>query len=298
MSGIISRSFWRHNEIRKLSTDAKLLCTYLLTSPHHELIGCYYLPLEYIAADLKWNPKQTKQAADLVSGCGFAIWCPVTDYVLVPKWLRYHPIQNPNQGYARLNQVNALPSGFSHWELLLQTFHRRGGKHLSKIENWEETFERFTDADVSPDQQSLNGMGNGSATIESERERDNESESESESTEVGAKKPDLDELFEACFQIYPSRGGAGNSKKAGFRAFCARIRAGVLYEDLFTGTVRYRAWCDHVGNTGTKFAKAASTFYGPDEHWTGDYTLDKQGRAISQSRLQSAWNEIEDSIKF
>ena len=50
--GQIQSAFWTHPKIRSVGPDAKLIAAYLLTSPHTNGLGCFYLPLGYVATDL------------------------------------------------------------------------------------------------------------------------------------------------------------------------------------------------------------------------------------------------------
>jgi hypothetical protein len=76
------------------------------------------------------------------------------------------------------------------------------------------------------------------------------------------------EGFDELWSAYPKREG-GNSKKAAFRAYKARLRDGVRPDELLEGVTRYARYCDSADPplTGTRFVKQAATFLGPDEHW-------------------------------
>ncbi len=65
---------------------------------------------------------------------------------------------------------------------------------------------------------------------------------------------------------YPKRGG-GNSKKAAFTAWKARINDDVEPNELLAGVERYAKFCTAEHLIGTKFVKHGGTFFGPDEHW-------------------------------
>ena len=47
--------FWTDDKVQPLSDDARLLFLYLMTSPHSNMAGFYWLPLGYIAEDLRWG---------------------------------------------------------------------------------------------------------------------------------------------------------------------------------------------------------------------------------------------------
>lgn len=72
--------------------------------------------------------------------------------------------------------------------------------------------------------------------------------------------------FERFWKSYPKREG-GNPKKSAWKAWKARIRAGVSADDLIAAASRYADQMRAKGSEGTSFVKQACTFLGPDEHW-------------------------------
>lgn len=69
--------------------------------------------------------------------------------------------------------------------------------------------------------------------------------------------------FDAAWVAYPARSG-GNPKKAAYRGYAARRKAGVSAADLLAGTERYAAFVVASG-TDPRFVKQAATFFGADE---------------------------------
>lgn len=74
------------------------------------------------------------------------------------------------------------------------------------------------------------------------------------------------EAFERAWQAYPTRAG-GNNKAEAFKAWKARIKAGVSADDIHAGVLRYAAFVRASGKIGTEYVKQAATFFGPAEHW-------------------------------
>jgi hypothetical protein len=84
--------------------------------------------------------------------------------------------------------------------------------------------------------------------------------------------------FERVWGLYPRRTG-GNPKKAAWRAFKARLSAGVELNELDEGVQRYAEFCKQTGKVGTGYVKMASTFFGPDEWWKEPWaSTDDNGR--------------------
>ncbi|WP_235044661.1 hypothetical protein [Methylohalobius crimeensis] len=71
-------------------------------------------------------------------------------------------------------------------------------------------------------------------------------------------------MFEEAWRCYPRRSG-NNPKKAAYRAWAARRKAGVAAEALLDGVIRYARYCQTTGIVSTRYVMRASTFFGPDE---------------------------------
>ena len=77
------------------------------------------------------------------------------------------------------------------------------------------------------------------------------------------------EAFEDVWAQYPSRPGA--SKRDSFKAWGARLKAGVDPDVIQSGVIRYAAYCRFCG-TEPQFIKQPTTFFGPGEHYLSDWT--------------------------
>ena len=80
------------------------------------------------------------------------------------------------------------------------------------------------------------------------------------------KRNDYPALFEEAWQAYPSRPGA--NKRATFRAWSARIKAGTSAGSMLAGACAY---ANYIQATG-QHLKLPETFFGPDEHFAADWT--------------------------
>ena len=74
--------------------------------------------------------------------------------------------------------------------------------------------------------------------------------------------PDFNELR----TLYPKRSG-GDSKDDAHREYQARLKQGETHEQMKAGTLRYKAYCDATGKTGTEYVKQMRTFLGPSRHY-------------------------------
>jgi hypothetical protein len=80
------------------------------------------------------------------------------------------------------------------------------------------------------------------------------------------------EDFEDAWADYPKREG-GNPKKSAFKAWNARLKTGATVEELHLGVIRYANFIRAKGKEHTSYVKQASTFFGPDEHYTESWEV-------------------------
>jgi len=131
--GQIQCSFWSHPDTRSVSIEARLIACYLLTGPHSNGIGCYWLPQGYIEADLGMVSETISKAFNELVNNGFVKRCESTNFVLIPAYLKWNKIANPNVAKARAEEFDRVPKAATFYgELAL--YLNRYGKH------WEDPF--------------------------------------------------------------------------------------------------------------------------------------------------------------
>ena len=79
-----------------------------------------------------------------------------------------------------------------------------------------------------------------------------------------------DDLFEQAWEAYPKR--PNNSRADARKAWDKSIKKGADPHAMITGTKAYAAYVAEMG-TEPQYIKLASTFFGPGQHWTSDYTI-------------------------
>lgn len=112
--GQVQSAFWQSTDAQAFSDHGKLLALYLLTGPHANGIGCYWLPNGYITADLDWASKDVEAAFVELSGNGLGNGSTngfayrFEGVVFIPKFLKWNKIANPNVASARFAEFDAL----------------------------------------------------------------------------------------------------------------------------------------------------------------------------------------------
>lgn len=149
--GTIQTRFWTHPDIQDLSDQAKLLAAYLLSSPHTNMLGCFRIPIGYIAEDLKWSYEKVKQAFDELISIQFINRDDTSAWIIIHNFLKYHPIENPNQAKSAESLFDEIPDDLIFIsELFKKILDHGGGKHLK--EGFRNRFERVSEGFLNQEQ--------------------------------------------------------------------------------------------------------------------------------------------------
>lgn len=117
--GKVYTRFWLKQNVLSWSDSSKLLGLYLLTCPHCNLLGCFRLPIGYIASDLNWSEQKVATALNELKADDFLIRCDTTGWTMIRSFLKHNPIENPNQGKAAFRLLKDVPEDFVGMDSLL-----------------------------------------------------------------------------------------------------------------------------------------------------------------------------------
>ncbi|MGQ9451774.1 hypothetical protein ACP4QI_009845 [Leclercia sp. TB492] len=257
--GKVHTSFWISDGMRRVSDDARLLALYLLTGQHTNMIGCFRLPDGYVSEDLNWKPERVSKGFDELSKNGFATRDPASKWVLILNFMRWNPVENPNQGIAALRLFAQVPDKSTVKSELARVM-ADAIAHIgsSKLKGSERVLERFLNQEQEQEQEQENTLGHGSATPP-------ESDVPADGNALPKKNAYSDD-FEQVWAIYPKRAG-GNSKADACKAWNARVNSGATVQELLDGTQRYADFVRATGKFNTEYVKQAATFFGPSKHY-------------------------------
>lgn len=107
--GQIQSAFWTSADAQSFSNNGKLLCSYLLSGPATNSLGCFRLGDGQVQDDLGWFPDVTAKAFEELSGNGWAY--RFEGVVLIPNFLKWNSIANPNVAKARFGEFEGIPKG-------------------------------------------------------------------------------------------------------------------------------------------------------------------------------------------
>ncbi|WP_353096189.1 hypothetical protein [Tissierella praeacuta] len=114
----IDELIWTDEKYKSLSDDGKFLFLYVLSCPHRNILGFYFLPIPYGSFDLGWeNERFTKGLKELLSN-GFINYNFNTNIIFIKNFLKYNPLENPNQVKGAIKALQVLPTNSIDTELV------------------------------------------------------------------------------------------------------------------------------------------------------------------------------------
>lgn len=270
----VAPQFWlgkTGRELRKKGAEAQVVSFYLMTSPHANMLGLYYLPILYIAHETGLGFEGALKGIKSAIEAGFCSYDEDTEMVWVHEMAAYQvgkalkPGDNRCAGvrseYASLTENPFLSSFYERYK---NDFHLNIKRETRQVLEGASKGLRSQDQEQDQEQEKDKDLlGHGSATPP-----DGESLDDSSSEKP---KSHYSEEFEQAWREYPKRAG-GNSKADAFKAWTARIKSGATAQELIDGVRRYAAYVTAAGKLNTEFVKQASTFFGPSKHYEEPWT--------------------------
>jgi hypothetical protein len=107
--GTVQASFWAWASERDLSQNAQMMALYLLTSPHTTGVGCFRLPIGYIAVDLRTVAETVRVTLSELIAIGFLEYDEASHWVWLTGYLDDNPIANPNVAKSFMPVIAAVP---------------------------------------------------------------------------------------------------------------------------------------------------------------------------------------------
>lgn len=140
--GQIQSAYWTHPDIQALSPETKLIGAYLLTCQHTNGIGCFRIPIGYVSIDLGMGIETVSKGFQELFENGFLVRDERSEFVLLPAFLRWNPISNPNSAKARQKEFEIIPSSLSIFPNLVNALLEHGNYWQDDFRNHIETLSK------------------------------------------------------------------------------------------------------------------------------------------------------------
>jgi len=138
-------SFWTGQTGKKLRScgyESRIIALYVLTSPHANMIGLYYLPIPYISYETAISEEGASKALRSLGTIGFCFYDDESEFVWVPEMARYQIGKqlkpNDKQVKGIINLYNSLqnnpflPEFYDQYKDAFHLTERRGFEGASK----------------------------------------------------------------------------------------------------------------------------------------------------------------------
>lgn len=271
----VSPQFWlgeTGRELRKAGVEAQVVAFYLMTSPHANMLGLYYLPVLYLAHETGLGLEGASKGLDGAIKAGFCSYDEHSEMVWVHEMAAYQVGRELKPGDKKCagvrNSYAALPKNpflSAFYERYKSDFHltvKRGNERGSEGASRGLPSQ---DQDQEQDQEQKEyKLGHGEAIPPNGIP--------SAKRSAPSVKNNYPAEFEKVWAVYPKRAG-GNSKADAFKAWNARIKSGVEPQVLLDGVLRYAAYVEATGRLNTEYVKQASTFFGKSLHYEEAWTV-------------------------
>ncbi len=299
--GKIEPKFWMWAKRHELSPEAKLMAVYLLTSPHSNTIGCYYLPDGYLVEDLQPPLDPSPQTVtDTVSKPfpngfetvtqtlselfrkGFCRRCDTTMYLWICDFINHNPPENPNVAKNMARAIQEIPREFTYWPEfieVLKPYMKRFPKGFETVvSNFGKPFRNgmpngMPNKEPEPDIDVPSSPRKGSGDIEepSEEEgkgRDNYPTLEKLPRVNGKGTRTYPPAFERFFDAYPTH--VNDTKASAYKAWRKAVVTWKVDEDVLVKAAA--AYAEYVAKyrKDRPDARAYVQTWINAERWTAD----------------------------
>lgn len=277
----VSPQFWlgkTGRDLRKAGAEAQIVAFYLMTSPHSNMLGLYYLPVLYLAHETGLGLEGASKGLERAIEAGFCSYDEATEMIWVHEMAAYQvgralkPGDNKCAGVR--NCYSALPEN-----PFLSVFYER------YKDDFHLNFKRGNE-------RGMKGAKEGLRSQEQEQDQDQEQKNTLDHGRSSKNKYTAD--FEKAWELYPKRAG-GNSKAEAFKAWTEQIHLGVEVSDLVSGVKRYANYISATKKTNTQFVKQAKIFFGAGEHYLESWEVPSEFKSLADSNydydIPPGWNQ-------
>ena len=174
----LSPRFWigeTGKAIKERGIEAQLLATYLISSPHSNMVGVYYLPLYFITHETGMSAKTVTKALQHLIELDFCTYDEEHEYIYVHNMARFQMAESLNPRDHLVTNVNNSFQAFPKLKCLQNFFDKyRTRYHLKKRQDVQCSIE-------APSEMLLSQENEQDQEHEQDQELENENEGDAES---------------------------------------------------------------------------------------------------------------------
>lgn len=105
----IHDGIWQSLKRKQISSFGKELFIYFFSCPHHNIVGLYRMPLEYVASDLGEPLEKVKATVAELLANGLITYDVTAEVLLVNGFLEHNPLVNTNAEKSAISRLSEVP---------------------------------------------------------------------------------------------------------------------------------------------------------------------------------------------
>lgn len=208
--GQIQSAFWHSTDCQEYGDQGKLLAAYLMCGPYTSGLGCFRLTDSNLAEDLGWTPQTVEETFSELSRNGFAYRSEKV--VLLPKFLYWNKIANPNMAKARFAEWEQVPKGAI--KAFAADFMLRYGAHWSEAQKMALQLASGTVTETIAERFGKQEQTKPNQTISNQDQNNIPQNDEKPSPPSKPRIKPVPERFEEFWNLCPRKVGKGDGVKA------------------------------------------------------------------------------------
>lgn len=107
---IIHTKIWHDAKFKALNDKERQLFLYILCCPHGNMIGCFTLPIGYVAVDLGWTLDEANSYITSLINKGFILYDLSNNLIFIKNYLKHNKASGQNSEKGCINLFKLLPS--------------------------------------------------------------------------------------------------------------------------------------------------------------------------------------------
>lgn len=200
----IDELIWKDAKLKKISNESKLLFIYLLSCQHRNVLGLYNLPKYYVQGDLGYSLETVSKGLLELFNNGFITYDEESETVLVNNFLKYNPLENPNQVKGALKVMPTIPKTQLFYKLV-DVIKSSENTHLHELKAGIESYLKSNGFERVAITVSKQEEVKEEVTVKEKVLKDIDISNEKESTVNKSKE--LNDFFEHVWKLYPKKLG-------------------------------------------------------------------------------------------
>lgn len=131
--GRIKTAFWTSRDLRDLPRGVRETAAYLLTGPHTTALGCFRLPLGYVAEDMGLSIEEVRADIAALTARGWLIYDEKEKFVWIKKFLAHNEPESENVWKHVATLLKGIPRCVAFYNAIIDTLPEPFRKGIERV---------------------------------------------------------------------------------------------------------------------------------------------------------------------